>query len=167
MAKRDSVGKPQKTSTAPKSGKTSGRARTSTSDTMVDSVAIFIGKSVGTAVKRTRGLRKGVSKVGADVVEAGSRAGQAIKEYLPEVLGGPPAKAPTKRSAKQSTKRSAKLPRKTKAGATTPKIKTPAPKSPHGQDALTQKASPARTKPATSATRGVARERRAPSGRRG
>lgn len=162
MAKRDSVGKPEKKSSAPKSGPIAKRARTSTNDTMVDSLAIFIGKSVGTAVKRTRGLRKGVSKVGTDVVEAGSRAGQAIKEYLPEVLGGRPAK----RAVKRAAKRSAKKPQKAKATAATQKIKTPAPKSPRGQDALTQQAAPAKAKPAAAATR-AAKARRSPSSRRG
>src|SRR5689334_2023696 len=49
----------------------------------VESVAMYVGKGLGTAVKRTRPLRNGLKAVGASIVDAGSRAGELLKEALP------------------------------------------------------------------------------------
>jgi hypothetical protein len=152
-SKELSVAKRGSTSTSKKSP-----ARTTTSsatrgtqadrETVADSVAIFIGKNVGKAVKGTRALRARLADVGTDVVDAG----RAVKGYLPEVMGGKARKPKQKAGA---------------AGARKRKTKTVAPKPAHGHDEMTQQASTAVTKPAKATARAAAVQRRALAPRRG
>jgi hypothetical protein len=156
VTKRNAVTKRKATSTPKKSQPpvTTSKDTASHSDneTMADSVAIFIGKNVGKAVKRTRALGDRLSQAGAEVADVGSRAGKTLKEYLPEALGGAPARS---RQGKAS------------AGTRARKTKTVAPKPAHGHDAITEKASAAMTKPAKVPARAATGQKRALSPRRG
>lgn len=107
VAKRKSTRAP-KTAVKPRTKHTPASANQSRPETMADSVAVFIGKNVGKAVKQTRALGTRLSEVGTELVDAGSRAGQAVKGYLPEVLAGKATKPRRKAGATEGRKRKMK-----------------------------------------------------------
>jgi hypothetical protein len=132
----------------------SRKAATASSHDALDTVAIQVGKSIGTAMKGTRALREGLKTLGTTIVDAGSRAGEMIKQTLPTGTNGKNGK-----NGKQPT---AKAARARKAS------KTVAPPPAHGEDPLTHEASP-KTKRSTkqAASAAVDARRRASVARRG
>jgi hypothetical protein len=72
---------------------------------VADSIAVFVGATVGKAVKQTRSLRAQLSAVGSGIVDASSRVGERVKDYLPAVVSDVVSDVPSRAKNTSSPRR--------------------------------------------------------------
>jgi hypothetical protein len=122
----------------------------SSADDVVDSIAVYVGRTLGELVNRKDDLQKQLAQVEEQIAAVSGKVGAEIGKYLPSGIPGLSSRGG-----------------RTKAMAKRPARKTAPPPHPHGRDPESGEARQAmKAAPVSGRTRTAVRQRSAPRGTR-